>query len=184
MTMANEKKEAKKGKEAKAAEPKKERAPPGLDAKLALGILVVILVAAAAYVYTQQGEKELSLSEFRSLLNSTQNITVVQDLRSVPEGDSTARQNLQNCGVQTVFIFSYLGKNVTSYAYEGSTCVGGSNSGNHTPAECDSEIGAEGRYAIVISYGTEDKTKFYASHAAYAGDSAFLADCAISKIVR
>jgi hypothetical protein len=168
-------------KDVKGVEPKRARTAPGLDVKLVLGLFVVLLIAAAAYFYLQQGEKELSLTEFKALLNSTPNVAVVQDLRAMPPGDYAARQNLQNCGIQTAFILSYLGKNVTNYVYEGESCYGMPT--NATPAQCGAQFKEDGRYVITVSYAPGDgKTKFYASHAAYSGDAAFLQDCAISKI--
>lgn len=168
--------------EAKAPEARKERAPPGRGMVFTLAALVIILIAAAAYFYLQQGEKEISLSDFRTLMASTQNVVVVQDLRTVPEGDDASRQNLQNCGVQATFILAYLGKNVTTYAYEGNSCWGGP--ANSTPAQCDALLKADGRYPIIISFSNgEGKTKFYTSHAAYSGNAAFLVDCAISKLM-
>ncbi len=163
------------------------KSPPSSSVKYALAALVIIIIAGAAYLYFQQsGEKELSISDFRARLGVMQRTAVVQDLRGIPAGDSNASGALMNCAIQLSYALSLLGKNVTNYAYEGETCMGGSSaSASRTPNNCDDEIKGENRMMFVISYNSaSNRTRLFQGRAVFSGDRNFLSDCSISTIPR
>ena len=183
-------KKSKAKKNQKEAAGKPERQPPGQGMTLMLGVVTIALIAIAAYaLYSQQGEQEISPSEFQALLqNETRAFVVVQDLRAVPEGDASARQNLQNCGI---FLMQNLPSmldreaDMAAYAFGADgACVGGTDAASiRTVDECISEIEKEGRLKFTIAYNPlENKTRFYSSGAVFQGDTAFLAKCDIATM--
>lgn len=167
----------------------KEAKPAGLsiNSQGMLLLLALAIIAALAVYYLSQGsERELAPADFRTLLNATQQLAVVQDLRAIPAGDSTgAKRKAQDCGIQLSYTLSILGKNVTNYAFEGESCYGGSTSAARPPSECVKEMKSEGRLPFYVEYNsTANKTRLLASGAHYYGDAVFLGDCAITGIAR
>lgn len=165
---------------------KKQVSPPGNRIKYLLAALVIILLAAGAYLYLQQsGERELSLSEFRARFNLTQRAAVVQDLRALPAEDYASRSALQNCGIQLSYALSLLGKNVTNYALlEDGSCFGGSAASLDADA-CLSEIRNSGRLMFTISYNsTSNRTRLFRDRVEFSGDGGFLSACAITTVIK
>ena len=173
--------------ESKPAKVKPEAKPsPGIRLEYALAAALVLLIAAAAFYYLQpKGAAEISLSDFKAVVNATGKMAVVQDLRALPSGDADARMKLQNCAVQISFALSYLGKNVTNYAIEGDQCYGGSSTSARSTQECLGEAAREGRLMFTLGYNsTQNKTSLAAGGASYTGDAGFLSDCTLAGLVR
>jgi len=158
----------------------------GVKKEYVFAAVAVVLIAAAAFLLLQpRGEPELPLKDFKTLVNSTPKLSVVQDLRGLPADDSDARMALQNCAIQLSYALSYLGKNVTNYAIEGSECYGGSTSSARTSQECLSEASREGRLLFTLGYNsTQNKTLLTAKGAYYFGGTGFLSDCTITGLVQ
>ena len=151
-----------------------------------LAVVVAIIAAAAIFLYLQpKAEPEVSLNDFKGLLNSTQNVAIFQDLRTLPAGDADARLKMQNCGIQLSFILSSLGKSVSNYAVEGESCYGGQSATARSVPDCMAEVRSESRLPFAILFNsTGNKTLLTAHGAYYYGDSAFLTDCAITGLIR
>lgn len=152
----------------------------------AIAAVALVAILALAYVFFwQQGERTLTLKEFREMLNVTQKVAVIQDLRAVPEGDYASRKAIQDCGIELSFSLSYTGKNTTNYAYEGESCFDGFSSMTRTVAECEREMKEENRLPFTVGYNaTQNRTLLYVDRVVYSGSRAFLTDCAIARIVR
>jgi hypothetical protein len=147
----------------------------------------VLIALAAAYLFLQWSAQpsEIPPAEFRKLLNATNKVAIVQDLRTLPPDDTVARSNLQNCAIQLSMAISSTGKNVSNYAFEGSSCYGGASSSSRPVADCLKEIGREKRLLFSLSFNSaQNKTRLTAQGADYFGDAAFLSECSITGIVR
>jgi len=146
---------------------------------LLVGLLVVIAVI--AYLY-QRGEQTISLSEFKSELNSSKKISIVMDARNSPSTSPVLQ-----CGVYLTGVLEMIGKSPRKFAYEGELCFY-SESGASNPVlnasvkECESMLANSTVFYLHYNQ-KKNSTSFYKSRAVIEGDSDFLFDCTISRLI-
>ena len=127
-------------------------------------ILLALFIAVLYLLPGMQGEKpqppkeeeKITLDQFMATLQGAPIISVVQDLRDVP--DSESKQAVQACSVNLARSLGTLGKNVTNYAYaENEICYTSTGEAKTVP-ECEQEISRT--YALIVSYGTASTTMY------------------------
>ncbi|NYZ78867.1 hypothetical protein H0N99_01850 [Candidatus Micrarchaeota archaeon] len=140
--------------------------------------LLILLFLAAGCTYLP-GEQQISLSDFRNELNSSKSIAIVMDTRNAPSQGA-----VMQCGVNIAGRLGAIGlydrlSNQT-FVYEGEQCNYGT--ANSSISECESLISNSTVFRIQYN-PAKNSTSFYKSKAVMEGDSNFLADCSISKIL-
>lgn len=139
--------------------------------------LLILLLLAAGCVY-QPTEQQISLSDFKNDLNSSKSIAIVMDARNSPSPGV-----VMQCGVDIAGRLGEIGLydrlNNQTFVYEGEQCSYGNVSSSIS--ECESLI--SNSTVFRIQYSEKNSTSFYKSEALIEGDSGFLADCSISKII-
>jgi hypothetical protein len=146
---------------------------------LLVGLLV--LIAAAAIYFYYSSEQPVSLSEFKSQLNSSNKISIVEDTRSAPSMASVI-----NCGTALVLSLETNGRNTNYFTYGDDQCFYGSLTLNRTMnasiKECESML--TNSLVFYIRYNAaKNSTSLYKSKAVIEGDENFLLDCAISRLI-
>jgi len=144
---------------------------------LLVGLLV--LIAAAAIYFYYSSEQPVSLSEFKSQLNSSNKISIVMDTRY-----STLNGPVMQCGTDIAMRLGMAGKydalKNRTFVYEAEQCF----YGNSTVSikECESML--TNSLVLYIRYNTaKNSTSLYKSKAVIEGDENFLLDCAISRLI-
>jgi hypothetical protein len=141
-------------------------------------VLILLLVAGCLNI---SGEQSISLSDFKNELNQSANVSIVADTRSAPETGV-----IINCGLALVTATSSMGKTPRFFAYESGRCFysesGSSEVLNSSISDCESLM--SNSTVFYVQYNSlKNSTTFYNSKAVVEGDSNFIADCQISKII-
>jgi hypothetical protein len=141
-------------------------------------LLLTLLFLAAGCVYPP-GQQQISLSDFRSELNSSKSIAVVMDTRNSPSPGV-----VMQCGVDVAGRLGEIGLyehlNNQTFVYEGEQCSYGNASSSIS--ECESLLSNSTVFRIQYN-SAKNSTFFYKSEAVIEGDNSFLADCLISKVI-
>ncbi|MEM3555861.1 MAG: hypothetical protein QXF56_04045 [Candidatus Micrarchaeia archaeon] len=146
--------------------------------KYLVGLVVLIVVLAALYLLYGV-EQRVSLSEFKNELAATNKISIIMDTRHSP-----ITIPVMQCGTDVAMMLGLTGKydalRNRTFVYEGETCFYGNTT--KTIKECESII--SGSTVFYIRYNqNKNSTAFYKSKAVVEGDSDFLNDCAIARMI-
>ncbi|MDO8340033.1 MAG: hypothetical protein Q7T16_05235 [Candidatus Burarchaeum sp.] len=151
-----------------------------------IGIAIVLLAVFIVMLYVLPGmqaakpqppkeEAQITLDQFKATLQGASLISVVQDLRNVPDAES--KQAVQSCSVNLASSLGTIGKNVSNYAYsDGDICFTYTGA-EKTVSECEQEINKT--YALIVTYGTASTT-LYRDHASIATNKYYGGNCALS----
>jgi len=146
--------------------------------KYLVGLFIVVILAALYLLYGV--EQTVSLSEFKNELTTARKISVVVDMRSTPVAGT-----MINCGVALVENLETQGISTNYFFYDEQGCSYGSlktSSKNASIKECESKL--VNSIVLYIRYNpNRNQTSFYKSKAVVEGDSDFLSDCAIARMI-
>ncbi|MCX6776587.1 MAG: hypothetical protein NTY73_01280 [Candidatus Micrarchaeota archaeon] len=141
--------------------------------------LLFIAVLSIIYICYPKSEPTISFSEFKNELNNSKNVSIVVDMRLAPSSGPS-----MDCGVGLVQHIEMKGIVTRYFFYDSNGCSygGSAGSGNTSIETCQSMLNDP--IVFYIQYDPErNSTSFYKSKAVIEGDSSFLEDCAISRLI-
>lgn len=131
-----------------------------MDAKIPAVLILAALSVFFIYSFViapQSGDAPVTYEQFVKDLTAANKTYVLMDLRGANE---TVRGAIMQCGVDLAGSVALAPKNVSVFAIEGSTCIGG-DSANRTIAECDT-LSSNG---VVFHILQGNSTAFYRNKA-------------------
>jgi hypothetical protein len=145
--------------------------------KYLVSLFIVVILAALYLLYGV--EQTVSLSEFKNELAATNKISIVMDTRY-----SDVKIPVMQCGADVAMAVGMIGKYEAhgnrSFVYDGEMCF--YKNTTKSIKECESLIA--GSTVFYIRYNpNRNQTSFYKSKAVVEGDSDFLSDCAIARMI-
>ena len=156
-------------------------------------VLLVIAVLLVVFLYYPKNEPTISLNDFKAELNSSKNISIVEDTRNSPSPGA-----LMDCGAAIAGSLGYINPN--TIIFENDTCTYSLGYGDtrnisitdlrnrHKDTQNSSLYDCESKFSstliFYIEYNAEkNSTSYYHSRAVIEGDNSFLEDCAIARLI-